>query len=65
VAVGLVRATGVPRSRDHERRLASLEDALAENARLAVLLEQHVARIEQSLVPLLRDERPEHPGEPG
>lgn len=35
------------------RRVRRLEDGVRENALLAVPLEEHVARIEQSLVPLL------------
>jgi hypothetical protein len=35
------------------RRVRRLEEGVRENALLAVPLEEHVARIEQSLVPLL------------
>lgn len=35
-------------------RIDSLEEAVAENARLAVPLEQQVARLEAALEPLLR-----------
>jgi hypothetical protein len=53
LAAGVVRATGVPRAREHTARLDRAADAIVENARLAVLLEQQVAAIEQDLVPLL------------
>jgi hypothetical protein len=35
------------------RRVRRLEEGVRENALLAIPLEEHVARIEQSLVPLL------------
>lgn len=57
-AARAAESTGLAEVRVLERRLARVEEALVENAALAVPLEAHLARLEAALLPLLERAAP-------